>query len=180
VRTKEAKALIADVPFRADGQRWMDLGCGDGVFTLALAELLPAGSTIEAWDINGAALENIPVHHSGVGIQTRTIDFLRTDLPSGMDGILLANALHFVADQQRFLNEVGNALTPGGLLLVAEYDTEIPVPTWVPHPIGKRRLATLLSTHGSNAPTLIGKRPSTYGRGDLYTVFAERSASSDP
>lgn len=31
--------------------RWADLGCGSGTFTLALAGLLPSGSTIDAIDL---------------------------------------------------------------------------------------------------------------------------------
>ena len=39
---------------------WADLGCGDGTFTLALASLLPAGSTIYAVDQDAAALRALP------------------------------------------------------------------------------------------------------------------------
>jgi precorrin-6B methylase 2 len=34
----------------ARAQRWCDLGCGAGTFTLALATLLPPGSVIHAID----------------------------------------------------------------------------------------------------------------------------------
>jgi hypothetical protein len=47
VDTSEAVALIREaVPRRAG--TWADLGAGDGVFTLALAEVLGAGSRIYA------------------------------------------------------------------------------------------------------------------------------------
>ncbi len=176
----EAKNLIAGIPVATTPQRWLDLGCGDGLFTLALAELLPPGSAIEAWDFDPATLLSIPDHHAGVTIRKRTTDFLRTPFPVDVDGILMSNSLHYVADQQAFMKGIRDALPPHGLLLIAEYDTDIPVPTWVPYPISQRRLATLLTRHGFSAPTSIGRRPSSYGRGDLYTAFAERSASSNP
>ena len=39
---------------------WADLGAGDGAFTLALADLLPEGSTIHAIDRDRSALEEEP------------------------------------------------------------------------------------------------------------------------
>ena len=37
---------------------WADLGSGTGTFTLALADLLSAGSTVHAIDQDGAALSS--------------------------------------------------------------------------------------------------------------------------
>lgn len=178
MHVSEARALIAGVPRVHHPQHWMDLGCGDGVFTRALAALLPKGSSIEAWDENPSALKGIPKELNGVRIATRTTDFLSTPLPQHLDGILIANALHYVSDQRAFLIEVRQALASQGLVVVAEYDTDRPVPTWVPHPISQRRLGELLVSIGFQAPTALGRRTSVYGSGDLYTVFAQGSASS--
>jgi methylase of polypeptide subunit release factors len=76
---------------------WADLGCGDGTFTLALASLLAAGSTIHAMDRDASALQNIPPEHHGVRIQTHYGDFTRQPWPfARLDGILMANSLHYV------------------------------------------------------------------------------------
>jgi precorrin-6B methylase 2 len=56
----DARALIAATPFAPGPQTWADLGCGAGAFTLALASLLPAGSTIHAMDRDRAALAQLP------------------------------------------------------------------------------------------------------------------------
>ena len=45
-------------------QTWADLGCGDGVFTRALASLLVPGSTIHAMDRDPAALRALPAEHA--------------------------------------------------------------------------------------------------------------------
>ena len=178
MQVSDARALICDAPYPPHPQRWMDLGCGEGVFTRALAALLPKDSSIEAWDTDASALAEIPKELNGVRIAIRGANFLNTLLPQGLDGILIANALHYVPDQRAFLNNVRQALTPQGLLVVAEYDTDRPVPTWVPHPISQRSLGELLVTIGFQPPTAMGRRTSVYGSGDLYTVFAQRSASS--
>ena len=46
----EAKNISATARFATAPQTWLDLGCGSGIFTLALAELLPFGSTIVCVD----------------------------------------------------------------------------------------------------------------------------------
>src|SRR6185436_10163725 len=77
---------------------WADLGAGDGFFTHALSTRLPPGSHIHALDRDAAVLKQIKVHH-GVTLTTRPLDFVKQplDLPP-LDGILMANALHYVND----------------------------------------------------------------------------------
>lgn len=174
----EAKTLIEALPVSGGPQRWIDLGCGGGTFTLALAELLPAGSRIEAWDMNAFALRHIPKVHHEVSVTTRQVDFLRTPLPSGLSGILMANALHYVKDQPLFLAAASKALDAQGALLFVEYDSDVPLPPWVPYPVSFLFSTTLLSANGFSAPQRLGSRPSAYGHGDLYAAFAQRSASS--
>ena len=51
-------ALLSDGVPDTPGE-WADLGAGDGAFTLALAELLPAGSMIHAIDSDPGALAEL-------------------------------------------------------------------------------------------------------------------------
>lgn len=149
---------------------WLDLGCGDGTFTLALADLLPAGSSIEAVDLDARALRRIPAVHAGVRIRATRRDF--ASLPfawSGVAGILMANALHFVVDQEAFLSALSNALKPGGTLLVVEYDRDVPKGQWVPYPVSARALDTLAAATGFLPPVALGRRPSRFG-GELYSA----------
>lgn len=176
MRVDEAKALLDGPPIGPGrAQRWMDLGCGDGTFTRALAELLPPGGRIDAWDTNASALRGIPAVMGGTRIHTRVADFTRTALPSGLDGVLLANALHYVQDADRLLTQVHRALHNDGFLLIAEYDTDVPVATWVPYPVSLDRLRRLCRTGRFAPPQELRRRPSVYGHGDLYTAFARRT-----
>ena len=54
-RTRKAHTLLTPVVSTRPGT-WADLGCGDGVFTLLLAELLPPGSNVYAVDRDAADL----------------------------------------------------------------------------------------------------------------------------
>src|SRR5262245_24580401 len=98
MRPGDAIDMLADSGVEALGPMvWADLGCGDGTFTLALAELLISGSTIHAIDLDGSALRGIPPSHKSVRIIKHRGDFTKQPWPfAGLDGILMANSLHYV------------------------------------------------------------------------------------
>src|SRR3712207_757173 len=105
----EMVALIRNgVP--AGGGTWADLGAGSGNFTRALAELLGPGSTIFAVDRNAWLITQLSAALARVPSQTTIVaklgDFTGPlELPP-LDGILMANALHFVRDQAGTLERV--------------------------------------------------------------------------
>ena len=132
----DARELIAHPSLSAGGpQVWADLGAGDGTFTVALASLLPSGSEVHALDLDSAALAKLPRRHGGVAIDTHVGDFTTFPWPfEAIDGILMANSLHFVAEQASFLRRATSHLRRRQVLLV-EYDTDSANP-WVPYPLG--------------------------------------------
>jgi ribosomal protein L11 methylase PrmA len=69
MKISEATALIRTPLIEwARPQSWCDLGCGSGVFTMALAQSLAAGSTIHAIDLDERALGEFPDQYHGVAI----------------------------------------------------------------------------------------------------------------
>ncbi|HLK27211.1 MAG TPA: class I SAM-dependent methyltransferase [Puia sp.] len=145
-------------------QVWADLGCGTGTFTLALATLLQPGSIIHAIDENSSALHQIPSSHNNVKIDTKKIEFVHDDLQlKNLDGILIANALHYVKDKKSFISKLIDDLKPGGCFLVVEYETEIPVKTWVPYPINFAKLKELFADSGHGIIQKLHERKSVYG-----------------
>jgi SAM-dependent methyltransferase len=154
---------------------WADLGAGDGTFTMALARLLVAGSVVHAIDLDRAALSEIPAERDGVTIVTHHADFARQPWPleERLDGILMANSLHYVREQEAFVRECGAHLEPGGRFVIVEYDFERPN-QWVPYPVSRRRLTTLLTAAGFATPTWLGSRPSVYQRGEMYAALSSR------
>ena len=127
-----------------------------------------------------SALRGIPQEHAGVPIIPKVADFTHAALPKDLDGVLMANALHYVDGPETIPLRILEVLVPGGLFLVVEYDIDAPVPHWVPHPISAERMAVLLARCGFSAMMPLAHQPSKYGQGDLYTVFARRIASSAP
>lgn len=170
----DAVALIGGRPMAITPVVWADLGCGDGTFTRALATLLPAGSSIHAIDQDVSALRRIPSDHRGVSIVTHPGDFTVQPWPfDGLDGVLLANSLHYVRDQPRFIRDCAGAMNHSGRFLVVEYDTE-QANRWVPYPLSRQGLTALLRAAGFSSVEFLGSRPSIYRRSAIYSALVER------
>src|SRR5438445_6071843 len=91
----------------AKGGRWADLGAGEGAFTLALADLLGPGAKITAIDRDAGSLRRLAaVGRQPASIQTVVADFTRPLNLSGLDGVVMANSLHFVRDKAPVLASV--------------------------------------------------------------------------
>jgi len=173
---RSAPASSADHPSAPDRSSaaapvtWADLGCGDGLFTRALAHLLPAGSTIYGIDRQPAFQRQTTPE--GVTLIPQTLDFVK-DPPghNDLDGILMANSLHYVSDKPALIRRLRTGMRPAAPFLIVEYDTDQPVPTWVPYPLSFDTLDTLFRAEGYTHIQQLGTRPSVYGRADLYAVL---------
>lgn len=148
---------------------WADLGSGSGVFTRALASLLPDGSRIIAVDTDGHALAQIPREDT---ISTLTADFTQPLSLPVLNGILMANSIHYVNDKISFLRKARQYLQPGGYLLMVEYDMVKGNP-WVPYPIGFSAMQELLSRLGFSVPEKIGERRSIYNKSIMYSCISQ-------
>jgi ubiquinone/menaquinone biosynthesis C-methylase UbiE len=175
---QEAVDLLRDAVGESSGV-WADLGAGTGTFTLALAELLAAGSTIYAVDRDESAVRALGELRALGGIRVVPVggDFTRPlELPglgrAPLDGILLANALHFVRDATGVLTQLARTVRAGGRVVVVEYDQRRASP-WVPHPISAARWPSLAAASGLIDATITATRPSMYS-GILYVGVATR------
>jgi SAM-dependent methyltransferase len=179
LESSDALGLIADAVPRRTGV-WADLGAGDGTFTLALAELLGAGSRVYAVDRDARALTRLKRRASAVAAEVITVtgDFTGAfDLPGlsgALDGMLIANALHYVRPAAVALERLAPRLRPGGRLVLIEYDRRGANP-WVPYPIPVARLQELAAAAGFSTPVITARKPSAFG-GDLYVAAADRLA----
>lgn len=163
----ERMALLAPaIPPPAGRARWADLGAGDGAFTLPLAERLGEGSLVVAVDRDRRALERLhraAAHRRGASVETVVRDFMRDLALADLDGILMANALHYV-DRQRqaaVLTRLAGCLAPGGRIVVVEYDLARGNP-WVPHPVPADGFAALARAAGLARARVVADAPSRY------------------
>ncbi len=145
---------------------WADLGCGDGLFTRALAQVLGDNGTIYAVDSRTGVLEKIPSIPQ-IHLQKIIADFEVDELPfAGLDGILMANSLHFVKDKKTFIKKAKSWLKISGCFLIIEYNTDKPN-HWVPYPISFASVLKLFSELEFIVQK-ISERPSLYNRAGMY------------
>ncbi len=149
---------------------WADLGCGSGLFTRALASVLPPDSIIYAVDKSLSSLK-IPESPKRIRIKTLEADFISDSFKlAGLDGILMANSLHYVKDKKLFLGKVKTWFHDNPVFLIIEYDTDIPNP-WVPYPLSFPVLKTLFNTLGYIRINKIQEVKSRYRTGNLYSTI---------
>jgi ubiquinone/menaquinone biosynthesis C-methylase UbiE len=164
-------ALIRDGVAGA-GSRWLELGAGEGAFTLALADLLGPGGRILATDRDDRALRSAAAAVSrsfpAVELETRALDYTNGIPDGAFDGVLAANTLHFVADRDATLRAIRHSLAPGGRLVIVEYDADRGNP-WVPHPFSFESWRTEAVRAGYREPRRIGRIPSRF-LGAMYAA----------
>lgn len=147
------------------GGVWADLGAGGGAFTLALAELAGPGATIYAVDRDRSALRKLAVtmqtHFPDVALHTVAADFTQPLSLPMLDGVVMANSLHFVRRKEPVLQLVRGYLKADAPLLLVEYNTDRGN-IWVPHPLSFGTWQQLAARCGFIHTELLATRPSSF------------------
>jgi SAM-dependent methyltransferase len=163
------------------GATWADLGSGAGAFTLALADLLGPGGRIYSVDRDRGALER-QARAMGRQFPDTAVEYLPADFagPLGLpplDGVVMANALHFVRDKAPVVRAIFAALRPGGRLVLVEYHTDRGN-TWVPYPLTFAAWQALAREAGFVDTRLVATRPSRF-LGRIYAAVSARPPLPD-
>lgn len=161
--------LRAGVP--AQGGVWADFGAGTGAFTLALADLLGPGATIHAIDRDGAALRSqqqaMRTRFPLTAVFYHVADFCQPlDLPP-LDGLVIANALHFQREPEPVVHLLRSYLRAEGRFLIVEYNIERGNYA-VPYPIPYSSWQKLARAAGFAHTTLLATRPSHF----LHEIYS--------
>ncbi len=158
------------------GKTWADFGSGEGAFTLALADLLGPTGSVYTVDRDSRALrvQARALHEAfpNVTVAPLLADFTTPlELPL-LDGIVMANSLHFERDKLALLRLVRGYLRPAGRLVLVEYDTDQGNP-WVPFPLSFRSWATLAAEAGFRDTQRLASVPSRF-LGSIYSALSSR------
>ncbi len=162
----------------AEGGTWADLGAGTGAFTLALRELVGAEAEIFAVDKDRGSLEQLELdYHRRFGADDR-LHLLKADLKSGshdlppLDGVVMANSLHYFKDKRAILSTVRQLIKPGGLMILVEYNVDRGN-IWVPYPLSFDTYRRIAPQAGLSEPRLLGTHPSSFLR-EFYSAVTSR------
>ena len=157
-----------------DRRIWADLGAGSGNFCFALDTILGYDGTIFAVDHRLDILKE----RVSAGFLRSQIHFLESEISDAiqllplLDGILMANTLHYVRDPQPFLEKVLSLLKKGGAFLLVEYDREDANP-YVPYPISMASWQRLALKSGLSLPEEVGRVKSIYQQREIYAAVSE-------
>lgn len=156
----------------AVGGVWADLGAGSGAFTLALAELIGSAGAIYAVDRDAAALRRLASAMQqgfpAVSLHCLPGDFTAPLPLPVLDGILMANSLHFVRAKEAVLRRLRTYLGPSGRMIVVEYNTDRGN-QWVPFPFSFSAWQSLSLRCGLGHTELLATRPSSF-LGEFYAA----------
>ena len=157
------------------GGTWADLGAGTGAFTLALAELVGPSGEVIAVDRDRGALHELEraLRPGGATVRTLGADFTKPIAVNSLDGVVMANSLHFVRDKSPVLALVHTMLKPSGRLLLVEYDTDNGNP-YVPHPLSFETWRALADASGFTGTRKLATVPSRF-LGRIYSAESLRA-----
>jgi ubiquinone/menaquinone biosynthesis C-methylase UbiE len=160
------------------GGTWADLGSGGGAFTLALADLIGSQGHIYSVDKDRGRLSEqqraMRASFPAVKVDYMVADFTkRLDLPP-LDGMVMANSLHYVRNKGPVLQLIQSYLKPGGRLLIVEYDTDRGN-MWVPFPFSYPTWEQMAQQNGFVETQLLARYPSRYFN-EMYSAMSLRES----
>ncbi len=85
-----------------------------------------------------------------------------------LDGIVMANSLHFVRHKEPVVQLVRSYLKPGGQIVLVEYNTDAGNP-WVPYPLSFASWQQLAGRCGFGTTRKLAAVPSSF-LGEIYSA----------
>lgn len=161
------------------GGVWADFGSGTGIFTLVLRELVGPTAEIYSIDKNAGSLERqrktFAERFPGSHITYLESDFTKPLSLPPLDGIVMANALHFIpfSQQEHTLAEICSHLKPeDSRFILVEYETTHGRP-WIPYPVEYDAFVNLAEEVGLVDTRRIALAPG-FMSPDMYAALGER------
>lgn len=118
--------LLAAAPARYGARHVLDVGCGTGSTTMAIADALPAGGTVVGADISATMLEEATSRATAAGSPARfVVDDVQTHpFPAGAFDLVVSRfGVMFFEDPVAAFSNLRRATRPGGHALLIAWRT---------------------------------------------------------
>lgn len=170
MKLETARQLIEDgIEDNRTRQVWADLGAGNGLFTYALSAFLNDDSLMYAIDKDSQGLSGVAIRKP-VKLEKIYADFVHGNWKTEpLNGIMMANSLHFVKDKEAFLKKIKQRLQPDGRLVIVEYEMDRGN-TWVPYPVSFNKLKEIAASCGFSFVKKMKEVPSVYDGRMIYSA----------
>ena len=156
------------------GGVWADFGSGGGAFTLALAECIKSTGIIYSIDKDRAALKrqerSFQSRFPEQTVYYHAADFTHSIILPLLDGILMANSLHFVFEKDPVLNLIRSYLRPGGRVVIVEYNSDHGN-SFVPYPFSFQTWKELANRAGFIKTEKLAVHPTRF-MGQIYSAVS--------
>jgi SAM-dependent methyltransferase len=159
------------------GGVWADFGSGTGAFTLALAELIGPRGVLHSIERDEYAVrqQQRAMHDRfpDLRVHYHIADFTRPirDSVPPLDGLVIANALHFHPQPEPIVKLLKSYLKPGGRFIIVEYNVEHGNSA-VPYPISFQRWEQLAQRAGFQHTQVLVTRPSRFLT-EIYSALSD-------
>ncbi len=146
------------------------------MFTSALCTLLSEEAVFYAVDKDRRRLRalehNIAESYPTANINAVAADFTRSLPLPALDGIVMANSLHFVKRKPPIVRQICEKLKPTGRFIVIEYNTNARNYA-VPYPFDEREFIHLANSAGLRHAEIIARVSSRF-LGEMYCGIARQ------
>jgi ubiquinone/menaquinone biosynthesis C-methylase UbiE len=170
--TDHVRLLRAGVP--GPGGVWADFGSGTGAFTLALADLIGPSGHIYSVDVDETALREqkraLRARFPHVTVDYVVADFTGPLALPPLDGVVMANSLHFVREKSPVLQHLRGFLRPGGRFILVEYNADRGN-AWVPYPLSYATWESLARRNGFTRTRLLATVSSRF-LNEIYSAIS--------
>lgn len=163
--SEHLRSIIAALPIQG-GERILDMACGDGCFTLWLAERTGVQGTVVGADIAPAFLKlarqrlAVTPYAGSVDFQQASIDQLPFTAGS-FDLVWCAQSLYSLPDPVAALHALAQVVRPGGTVAVLENDTLhhilLPWPPELELAVRQAQLRSLAADYGATGKFFAGR-----------------------
>ncbi len=145
--------LVRELYLKA-GDRVADIGCGTGVYTMALAHNVGAMGIVYAVDVHREALHTLAGTLDKRGIVNVEMLWANAEerIPIdaySLDAVVLSNVLFQFEDPDKALSLVAKLIKPEGMLLVVDWsDSHGGIGPHTKHVITEDKAISLVQSHG--------------------------------